>query len=159
MGGVAVAAAIGGASIASSRSAARRAGNMANQQAEAEGQYQQQQIAQQEQQLQIQQEAQQAQIAQLEAQNEFQRQQIEIGGSNALTARLQFEEGVKRAEANETRAEEALNRSLRKKPNSSSILSAARQAGRTGASSTLLTGTKGVDKSQLSLGKSTLLGT
>lgn len=55
--------------------------------------------------------------------------------------------------------EEATNKSMTKKPDTGAILSAAEQAGKAGASSTMLTGTSGVDVSQLGLGKkNTLLG-
>jgi hypothetical protein len=48
---------------------------------------------------------------------------------------------------------------MTKKPDTNAILSAAEQAGKAGASSTMLTGTSGVDVSQLGLGKkNTLLG-
>lgn len=55
-------------------------------------------------------------------------------------------------------ADEANNRVNQKRPDTSAILDAASQAGRGGASGTMLTGTLGVDPSALSLGKNTLLG-
>lgn len=55
-------------------------------------------------------------------------------------------------------AEEATNRAAQKRPNTSSILSEAEQAGRSGVSGTMLTGPQGVSNDQLTLGRSTLLG-
>jgi hypothetical protein len=55
-------------------------------------------------------------------------------------------------------ADESINAANRKAPNTSAILSAAQQAGKGGASGTLLTGPSGVDPNALTLGKSTLLG-
>lgn len=64
----------------------------------------------------------------------------------------------KQAADNAKAQEEATNRADVKSPDTSSILSAAQQAGKSGVSSTMLTGSGGVDASSLSLGKSTLLG-
>lgn len=55
-------------------------------------------------------------------------------------------------------ADEANNRVNQKRPNFKAILSAAHQAARGGMGGTLLTGPQGVSSSELSLGKSTLLG-
>ena len=55
-------------------------------------------------------------------------------------------------------ADEANNRANQKQPDTSAILDAANQAGKAGASGTMLTGAQGVDPNQLALGKSTLLG-
>lgn len=64
------------------------------------------------------------------------------------------------ARANETakQQEEATNRANQKDPDSSAILSAIQQAGKAGASGTMLTGSQGVDTSSLTLGKNVLLG-
>lgn len=62
------------------------------------------------------------------------------------------------AEKNAKAAEEATNKADRKSPDTAAILSAAEQAGKSGASSTMLTGSSGIDPSALTLGKSTLLG-
>lgn len=62
------------------------------------------------------------------------------------------------AEKNAQAAEEATNKADRKSPDTAAIMSAAEQAGKAGASSTMLTGPSGVDPSALTLGKSTLLG-
>lgn len=58
----------------------------------------------------------------------------------------------------EQAADQANNRANQKSPDTTAIMSAAQQAGKAGASGTMLTGPTGVDQSQLSLGKSTLLG-
>jgi len=55
-------------------------------------------------------------------------------------------------------ADEATNRANQKRPDTSAILGAAQQAGKAGASGTMLTGPTGIDPSTLQLGKSTLLG-
>lgn len=70
---------------------------------------------------------------------------------------------VAQSEANASRtaalADQANNAANQKRPDTSSILSAASQAGRAGVSGTMLTGPTGVDPNSLTLGKSTLLGT
>lgn len=55
-------------------------------------------------------------------------------------------------------AQQALNQANQKKPDTSAILSAAQQSGKSGQSGTMLTGAQGVDPTSLTLGKSTLLG-
>ena len=55
-------------------------------------------------------------------------------------------------------ADEANNRANQKRPNANAILSAAQQAARGGMGGTMLTGPQGASSSELSLGKSTLLG-
>lgn len=55
-------------------------------------------------------------------------------------------------------ADQANNRANQKKPDTAAILGAAQQAGKTGASGTMLTGPQGVDPNMLNLGKNTLLG-
>lgn len=63
------------------------------------------------------------------------------------------------AVAEQTRqAEEATNRANQKQPDVAGILSAAQQAGKAGASGTMLTGPQGIDPTALQLGKNTLLG-
>jgi hypothetical protein len=62
------------------------------------------------------------------------------------------------ADTQAAQADQAMNRANQKKPDTSALLSAATQAGKAGASGTLLTGPQGVDPNTLSLGKSTLLG-
>jgi hypothetical protein len=55
-------------------------------------------------------------------------------------------------------ADESMNRANQKRPNTSRIVDEAAQAGRAGASGTMLTGSQGVDPGSLQLGRSTLLG-
>lgn len=71
-------------------------------------------------------------------------------------------EAADRAEAQALRQEkasdEASNKANQKSPDTQAILSAAQQAAKGGVGGTLLTGSTGVDKNQLMLGKNTLLG-
>lgn len=62
------------------------------------------------------------------------------------------------AEKQASDADQANNRANQKKPDTSAILSAAGQAGKSGESGTMLTGPLGVGANQLNLGKNTLLG-
>lgn len=55
-------------------------------------------------------------------------------------------------------ADEAMNRANQKRPDTRRIQDAAAQAGKSGASGTMLTGPQGIDFSALTLGKNTLLG-
>lgn len=55
-------------------------------------------------------------------------------------------------------AEESMNAANRKTPNTASILDQAQQAGKQGASGTMLTGAQGIDPNALNLSKNTLLG-
>ena len=64
----------------------------------------------------------------------------------------------KNALKQEKSSDEANNRVNQKSADTTGALAAAQQAGKSGASGTMLTGTQGVDQSALNLGKSTLLG-
>jgi len=55
-------------------------------------------------------------------------------------------------------SDENMNRALSKRPNTSRIVDEAAQAGKAGASGTMLTGSQGVSPDSLQLGRSTLLG-
>lgn len=55
-------------------------------------------------------------------------------------------------------ADENMNRATQKRPNTARIVDEAAQAGKAGASGTMLTGPQGVDPGSMQLGKSTLLG-
>ena len=55
-------------------------------------------------------------------------------------------------------ADESMNRASQKRPTTARIVDEAAQAGKPGASGTMLTGPTGVDPSALQLGRSTLLG-
>lgn len=58
----------------------------------------------------------------------------------------------------EKAADEANNAANRKSPDTNALLSAAMNSGKTGISSTMLTGSSGVDPNKLQLGRSNLLG-
>lgn len=62
------------------------------------------------------------------------------------------------ADKQAAQADQEFNRANQKKPDTAGIISAAQQAGKGGASGTMLTGPQGVDPNSLTLGKSTLLG-
>lgn len=62
------------------------------------------------------------------------------------------------AERQQATAEQNMAKANQKRPDTASILSEAGQAARGGAAGTMLTGTTGIDPSQLTLGKNTLLG-
>ena len=62
------------------------------------------------------------------------------------------------AQKQEKQADEANNRANQRTANSQGALDAAQQAGKGGASGTMLTGSQGVDPNALRLGKNTLLG-
>ncbi len=64
----------------------------------------------------------------------------------------------RQAEATAQAADEANNKVNQKRPDAAGALASAMQAGKSGASGTMLTGPGGVDPGALSLGKSTLLG-
>lgn len=55
-------------------------------------------------------------------------------------------------------ADENMNRSMQKRPDTRRIQDQAEQAGKAGASGTMLTGPQGVDTASLQLGRNTLLG-
>lgn len=55
-------------------------------------------------------------------------------------------------------ADENMNRALQKRPNTARIQDEAAQAGKAGASGTMLTGSQGIDPSKLQLGRNSLLG-
>lgn len=81
---------------------------------------------------------------------------------NGMSQAKQQEEAQKKAQrqanAQASTAEQAMNRENQKSTDTNALLDAAAQAGKAGASGTMLTGAQGVDSSALSLGKNTLLG-
>lgn len=80
-------------------------------------------------------------------------------GQESKKAAANALEQSKKTAAEQTKAaEEANNAANRKTPNTASILDQAQQAGKQGASGTMLTGSQGVDPNALNLGKNTLLG-
>ena len=58
----------------------------------------------------------------------------------------------------EKQADEAMNAANRKTPNTNAMLDRAAGYGKSGPAGTMLTGNQGVKKSELDLGKNTLLG-
>lgn len=85
-----------------------------------------------------------------------------IAYNNGQEQKKAAEKASQQAQANaakqEAQADQAFNQANQKKPDTSAILSAAQQAGKAGASGTMLTGPQGVDPNALNLGKNTLLG-
>lgn len=85
-----------------------------------------------------------------------------IAYQNGQDAKDAASRSAQQAQANADKqmksADEATNRANQKRPDTSAILGAAQQAGKAGASGTMLTGPTGIDPSTLQLGKSTLLG-
>lgn len=85
-----------------------------------------------------------------------------ISYQNGQEQKKAAERASQQAQANADKqaadADQAMNRANQKKPDTSAILSAAQQSGKSGPSGTMVTGPQGVDPSSLSLGKTTLLG-
>lgn len=68
------------------------------------------------------------------------------------------DQAIDAAKANAADADRANNAANAKTPDSAAMLAANLAAGKSGAAGTMLTGPGGVDPSQLTLGKSSLLG-
>ncbi len=80
-------------------------------------------------------------------------------GERAASAQKEAQkQAIRQSEAQAKAADQAENRANRKRPNGATFLSEMSQAGKTGGSSTMLTGPQGIDPSSLKLGKTTLLG-
>ena len=62
------------------------------------------------------------------------------------------------AKVNAQAADQAINRANQKSPDSAAAMAANVLAGKAGQSGTMLTGSQGIDQSQLTLGKTNLLG-
>ena len=77
---------------------------------------------------------------------------------NSRQQKKAAEQAANNARRQEKAAEEANNRTNQHKPDTNALLDAAQQAGKAGASSTMLTGTQGVGTGALPLSKNTLLG-
>jgi len=73
--------------------------------------------------------------------------------ANKVNAQAQ-QNAIKQEQA----ADQATNRANQKRANPTAALDAAAQAGKGGASGTMLTGPSGIDPNALTLGKTTLLG-
>lgn len=80
------------------------------------------------------------------------------GEEQKAAAEKASKQAQQNAEKQAAQADQAANQVNQKKPDTSAILSAAQQAGKAGASGTMLTGPTGIDPSALTLGKNTLLG-
>ena len=80
------------------------------------------------------------------------------GQQQAAANKKAMQQAKENADRQAQLAEQDMNRANQKKADSNALLSAAQQSGKAGASGTMLTGPQGIDTSNLSLGKSTLLG-
>ena len=81
---------------------------------------------------------------------------------NGQEQKKSAEKAASQAQANaqkqEKAADEATNRTNSKRADTGAALDSATQAGKAGASGTMLTGPQGIDPAALNLGKNTLLG-
>lgn len=80
------------------------------------------------------------------------------GQQQASAQKKAQNQAMKQADAQASAAEQSMNAANRKTPNTRNMVDSAMQAGRQGASGTMLTGPQGVDPNAMSLGKNTLLG-
>ena len=85
-----------------------------------------------------------------------------VAYSNGQEQKKAAEKANQQAEANakkqEKAADEATNRANTKRADTGAALDSATQAGKAGASGTMLTGPQGIDPAALNLSKNTLLG-
>jgi hypothetical protein len=85
-----------------------------------------------------------------------------IAYNNGQEQKKAAEKASQQAEANakkqEKTADEATNRANTKRADTGAALDSATQAGKAGASGTMLTGPQGIDPAALNLSKNTLLG-
>lgn len=85
-----------------------------------------------------------------------------VAYQNGQDQKKAAERAAQQAQANaqkqEKAADEAINRANQKRADPMAAMDAAIQAGKSGASGTMLTGPQGIDPAALSLGKNTLLG-
>lgn len=139
----------GGATAAWIAAGVAAAGTVASMDQANNAQHQQRlQAAQQQQQAA---EAQQMQEEQLRAQTAMNNANLAQAAGAAAESKALMEKQLKAAD-------ESMNKASQKRPNTSRIVDEAAQAGKAGASGTMLTGSQGVDASTLQLGRSTLLG-
>lgn len=96
-------------------------------------------------------EAQRMQETELRAQQAMNNANLAQAAGAAAESKALMEKQLKAADEN-------MNKASQKRPNTSRIVDEAAQAGKSGASGTMLTGSQGVDASTLQLGRSTLLG-
>jgi len=89
-----------------------------------------------------------------------------VGATAAVASVVEAQDASRRqghmaadaAKINAQNTDEANNRANMKAPDSAAMMAANVLAGKAGSGSTMLTGPQGVDQSQLTLGKTTLLG-
>lgn len=85
-----------------------------------------------------------------------------VAYNNGQEQKKAAEKASQQAEANaqkqEKAADEATNRANTKRADTGAALDSATQAGKAGASGTMLTGPQGIDPAALNLSKNTLLG-
>ena len=80
------------------------------------------------------------------------------GKAQQKSAAKAAEQAQANADKQASQADQAFNAANQKRPDTSAILSAAQQSGKSGPSGTMVTGPQGIDPSSLTLGKTTLLG-
>jgi hypothetical protein len=80
------------------------------------------------------------------------------GQKQEKAAKQAMQQAQDNADKQAKAADEAMNKADQKRPNVQGILASAEQAGKAGASGTMLTGPQGVSPDLLNLGKNTLLG-
>ena len=80
------------------------------------------------------------------------------GQEQKKSAKKASEQAQQNALKQEKAADEANNRANQKRADTTAALDSAMQAGKSGASGTMLTGPQGIDPNALSLAKNTLLG-
>jgi hypothetical protein len=80
------------------------------------------------------------------------------GQQQASAQKKAMNQAKSTADKQATLADQAMNKENQKRPNTTEILDAANQAGRGGVTGTMLTGSTGVDKNTLALGRNALLG-
>ena len=80
------------------------------------------------------------------------------GQQQSADAKKARDQAAANAKKTELQADMANNKANQKSPDTSAILDAQNQAGKSGVSGTMLTGPGGVNPAALTLGKSTLLG-
>ena len=87
---------------------------------------------------------------------------VAVAYNNGQEQKKAAEKASQQAEANakkqEKAADEAANRANTKRADTGAALDSATQAGKAGASGTMLTGPQGIDPAALNLSKNTLLG-
>lgn len=88
---------------------------------------------------------------QLAMQETMQRESLAAAEKQAAESKALMDKQLKASEEN-------TNKAMQKRPNTAGILASAQQAGKSGASGTMLTGPQGISTDSLTLGRATLLG-